>query len=49
MQLAIHPSGGVDVAGLAEVGEHLDSFVSEVFSPLARKDRVATAWDMCVG
>ncbi|WP_433520731.1 IS701 family transposase [Nocardia pseudovaccinii] len=33
----------MDAVGLGEVGEHLDSFVGEVFSSLARKDRVATA------
>ena len=34
---------GVDAAALVEVDEQLDSFVNEVFSSLARKDRVATA------
>ena len=34
---------GVDAAGLVRVDEQLDSFVGEVFSPLARKDRRATA------
>jgi SRSO17 transposase len=33
----------VDAAGLVRVDEQLDSFVGEVFSPLARKDRRATA------
>ncbi|MFZ2176015.1 MAG: IS701 family transposase, partial [Rhodococcus sp. (in: high G+C Gram-positive bacteria)] len=33
----------MDAAALTEVDERLDSFVNEVFSSLARKDRVATA------
>jgi len=33
----------VDAAGLGCVDEQLDSFVGEVFSSLARKDRRATA------
>ncbi len=33
----------MDAAALVEVDEQLDSFVNEVFSSLARKDRVATA------
>jgi SRSO17 transposase len=34
---------GVDAASLVRVDEQLDSFVGEVFSPLARKDRRAAA------
>ena len=33
----------MDAAGLVRVDEQLDSFVGEVFSSLARKDRRATA------
>lgn len=33
----------MDAAGLVRVDEQLDSFVGEVFSPLERKDRRATA------
>jgi SRSO17 transposase len=33
----------VDAAGLVRVGRQLDSFVGEVFSPLVRKDRRASA------